>query len=74
MMAMSLNLGSTSKGLHKQQLRDRPRYRSASIIALAEDGVRIFGSGGATVNEAILRTNKSLGYIVEEHWLSYQLS
>lgn len=47
--------------------------KAASIIALAEDGVRIFGSGGARVNEAILRTNKSLGYIVEEHWLSYQL-
>jgi GNAT superfamily N-acetyltransferase len=46
--------------------------KAASILALAEDGVRLFGTGGAAVNEASLGANRALGYTIEEHWRSYQ--
>jgi GNAT superfamily N-acetyltransferase len=46
--------------------------KAASIIALASQGVRLFGTGGATVNAASLRANEALGYVVEERWLSYR--
>jgi GNAT superfamily N-acetyltransferase len=45
--------------------------KAASIIALAEDGIRVFGTGGAAVNEASIRMNESLGYVIEERWLSF---
>jgi GNAT superfamily N-acetyltransferase len=46
--------------------------KAASILALAEDGVRLFGTGGAAVNEASLGANRALGYTIEERWRSYQ--
>jgi GNAT superfamily N-acetyltransferase len=46
--------------------------KAASILALAEDGVRLFGTGGAAVNEASLGANRTLGYTIEERWRSYQ--
>jgi GNAT superfamily N-acetyltransferase len=45
--------------------------KAASILALAEDGVRLFGTGGAAVNEASLGANRALGYAIEERWRSY---
>jgi len=44
--------------------------KAASIAALANDGVRIFGTGGAQINVGSIRMNKHLGYAVEERWLS----
>jgi GNAT superfamily N-acetyltransferase len=46
--------------------------KAASIIALASQGVRLFGTGGARVNAASLGTNEALGYVIEERWLSYR--
>jgi GNAT superfamily N-acetyltransferase len=45
--------------------------KAASILALAADGVRTFGTGGAQVNAASIRRNESLGYVVEERWISF---
>jgi GNAT superfamily N-acetyltransferase len=44
--------------------------KAASILALADDGVRIFGTGGAQVNTGSIRMNEHLGYAIEERWLS----
>ena len=46
--------------------------KAASILALADDGVTTFGTGGAGVNEASLKANSALGYVLEERWRSYQ--
>jgi GNAT superfamily N-acetyltransferase len=45
--------------------------KAASILALLEDGVRVFGTGGAAVNDASLGANLALGYVVDERWRSY---
>lgn len=44
--------------------------KAATILALAHEGVRTFGTGGAQVNAASIRMNESLGYVIEERWLS----
>ncbi len=44
--------------------------KAASIMALADDGVRIFGTGGAQANTGSIRMNEHLGYAIEERWLS----
>ena len=44
--------------------------KAASITALANDGVRIFGTGDAQINAGSIRMNEHLGYAVEERWLS----
>ena len=44
--------------------------KSASITALADEGVRIFGTGGAQINAGSIRMNEHLGYAIEERWLS----
>lgn len=44
--------------------------KAASITALADQGVRIFGTGGAQVNAGSIRMNEHLGYAIEERWLS----
>ena len=44
--------------------------KAASIMALAADSVRIFGTGGAQVNAGSIRMNEHLGYAIEERWLS----
>ncbi|MFC5928816.1 GNAT family N-acetyltransferase [Cryobacterium melibiosiphilum] len=46
--------------------------KAASVIACAEDGVRVFGTGGAAVNDASLGVNQALGYDITERWYSYQ--
>lgn len=47
--------------------------KAASIMALADDGVRVFGKGGAQVNAGSVRMNENLGYAIEERWLSLKL-
>ena len=44
--------------------------KAASITALSDDGVRIFGTGGAQANAGSIRMNEHLGYAIEERWLS----
>ncbi len=45
---------------------------AASIISFAADGVRTFTAGGAGVNDASLGLVRSVGFVVEEQWRSYQ--
>jgi len=47
--------------------------KAASITALADEDVRIFGTGGAQINAGSIRMNDHLGYAVEECWLSLTL-
>lgn len=48
--------------------------KAAAIERLADEGVRIFRTGGAVVNEPMLRTNVKLGYVLEPFWGSYELA
>jgi GNAT superfamily N-acetyltransferase len=45
--------------------------KAASILALLDAGVRVFGTGGAALNDASLGANLALGYVIEERWRSY---
>lgn len=45
---------------------------AASIIAFADEGVRVFTAGGAGANAASLGLVRSLGFQVEERWRSYE--
>lgn len=49
-----------------------PAVKAASVIALADDGARLLGTGGAGANHASLAANAAVGYVVEERWLSYR--
>lgn len=42
--------------------------KAASVLALAADGARVFGTGGADENAASLAMNARLGYAVTERW------
>jgi len=44
--------------------------KAASVLALAADGVRVFGTGGAGSNAASLGMNQTVGYRVTERWLT----
>ena len=44
--------------------------KAASLLALAEEGVDEFGTGGADENAASLAMNARLGYLVTERWLT----
>jgi len=44
--------------------------KAASVLALAADGVRVFGTGGAGSNAASLGMNQAVGYRVTERWLT----
>ncbi|MBF4575167.1 GNAT family N-acetyltransferase [Frondihabitans sp. VKM Ac-2883] len=46
--------------------------KASSILALALEGVALFGTGGAAVNEASIRMNESLGYCITEPWVSLE--
>ncbi|TDU89557.1 hypothetical protein EV138_3128 [Kribbella voronezhensis] len=45
--------------------------KAASVLALLAEGVQVFGTGGAGINEASLGANRALGYVLEERWRSY---
>ncbi|GAA4751802.1 hypothetical protein GCM10025783_25540 [Amnibacterium soli] len=44
--------------------------KAASVLALAAEGVQVFGTGGADENAASLAMNARLGYAVTERWLT----
>jgi L-amino acid N-acyltransferase YncA len=46
--------------------------KATAIRALAIEGVRTFGTGGAAANEGSLRMNLSLGYILDPKWRTYE--
>jgi len=45
---------------------------SLAISTYANLGERLFSTGGAAVNEASHATVRSLGFVVDEQWRSYQ--
>lgn len=45
--------------------------KAASVLALLDDGVRTFRTGGAGSNDASLAANRSVGYTITERWLTY---
>lgn len=44
--------------------------KAASLLALARDGVAVVRTGGSEENRAILAVNASLGFRVDERWLT----
>lgn len=44
--------------------------KAASVLALAADGVRQFGTGGAAENAASTAMNRRLGYLLTERWVT----
>ncbi len=44
--------------------------KAASLLALAADGVAAVRTGGSEENVAILAANRSLGFVVDERWLT----
>jgi GNAT superfamily N-acetyltransferase len=44
--------------------------KAASVLALLDAGVLRFRTGGSADNPAIVATNASLGYVVDEGWLT----
>lgn len=44
--------------------------KAASLLALLRDGIEVFRTGGAAENAAILASNRSLGYQVDEEWVT----
>ena len=45
---------------------------AAAILEWVKQGIYLFGTGGASVNEASFGTVTSLGFSVEERWRSYK--
>ena len=45
---------------------------SLAIITCANLGERLFSTGGAAVNEASQATVRSLSFVVDEQWRSYE--
>ena len=46
--------------------------KAASVLALVEEGVRRFRTGGSSENPAIIRAGESLGYVRDEEWLTLE--
>ncbi len=44
--------------------------KAASILALLREGIEVFRTGGAEENSAILSSSQSLGYLVDEEWIT----
>ncbi|WP_216378650.1 GNAT family N-acetyltransferase [Arcanobacterium phocae] len=44
--------------------------KSASVLETYASGVRQWGTGGASINQASLRMNKALGFVLEPLWLT----
>lgn len=47
--------------------------KAASVLAMAAEGVDVFGTGGAAANAGSLAVNRGLGYAIEEHWFDLQI-
>lgn len=59
---------SVARGHRRRGLAEA--VKAASVLALAEEGARVFGTGGAEENPASLAMNARLGYVVTERWLT----
>jgi GNAT superfamily N-acetyltransferase len=47
--------------------------KAASVLGLMADGVSTFRTGGSAENAASLAANRSVGYIVDEEWLTFEI-
>jgi hypothetical protein len=47
-----------------------PALRTIVGVALSRDGVTVVRTGGSDENRGILAANASLGFEVDEHWLT----
>ena len=59
---------SVARGHRRRGLAEA--VKAASVLALAAEGARVFGTGGAEENAASLAMNARLGYAVTERWLT----
>lgn len=48
--------------------------KAASVLALADEGVSRFRTGGSAENAAILAANSTLGYVRDEEWVTLRAS
>ncbi|MGO1623205.1 hypothetical protein, partial [Flaviflexus sp.] len=55
-------------------LRLGSAVKAACVLALMKDGVRVFRTGGAEENTAILKANQNLGYVVDGEWVTLRLT
>jgi hypothetical protein len=44
--------------------------KAVSLLAVSRDGVMVVRTGGSDENRGILAANASLGFEVDEHWLT----
>ena len=44
--------------------------KAASVLALLDDGVESIRTGGSADNDAILRANHTIGFTIDEHWVT----
>lgn len=44
--------------------------KAASVLALMADGVRVFRTGGSADNGPSMAANASVGYAIDEEWLT----
>ncbi len=45
--------------------------KALSILALIREGIAVFRTGGAAENAAIIAANTSLGYVIDEEWITF---
>ncbi len=46
--------------------------KAAAIVVLANAGVDRVRTGGSMRNTAIIRTNETLGFVIDEHWVTLE--
>jgi len=46
--------------------------KAAALLALLDAGVRLFRTGGSSENAASIATNRRLGYVLDEEWLTLE--
>jgi hypothetical protein len=68
--ALNIDFGSVRQ--NHRRLGVGSAVASLAIITFANLGERHFSTGGAVVNEASQASVKSLGFNVDERWLSYE--
>lgn len=46
--------------------------KAASVLALLDDGVELFRTGGSSDNAGIIAANTALGYVRDEEWVTLE--
>ncbi|MDN5775540.1 MAG: hypothetical protein L0H96_01350 [Humibacillus sp.] len=55
---------------HRRRQGLATSVNAGSLLALARHGVTLVRTGGSDENRGILATNASLGFHVDEHWIT----